>query len=133
MVLDSSALIAIISAEPDRDRLSERLAEAEDPVISAATLLEAKIVSEARLGPKGPDLIDKLLKTIAARVVAVDECQAETAFAAWRVYGKGNHPAGLNYGDCFSYALAQTTDRPLLFKGDDFTKTDVASATDRSY
>lgn len=127
-MINSSALIAIITAEPDRDRFSEELAEAEDPVISAATLLETKIVAEAKLGPKGPDLIDEILKTIAARVIAVDETQAEIAFEAWRRYGKGNHQAGLNYGDCFSYALARTTSGPLLFKGDDFTKTDIGSA-----
>lgn len=129
MVIDSSALIAIISQEPDRERLTELLAAAEDPVISAATLVEAKIVAQARLGPKGPQLIDRLLKTVAARIIAVDETQAETAFAAWRSYGKGNHAASLNYGDCFSYALAKATDQPLLFKGEDFTKADIPSAT----
>lgn len=128
MVIDSSALIAIIGQEPDRERLTELLAAAEDPVISAATLLEAKIVAQARLGPKGPDLIDRLLKTVAARVIAVDETQAETAFAAWQTFGKGNHPADLNYGDCFSYALAKTTEKPLLHKGDDFGQTDAPTA-----
>lgn len=128
MVIDSSALLAIIGQEPEASRFIELLAEAGDPVISAATLLEAKIVAQARLGPAGAALVDRLLKAIAARVVAVDEHQAEVASEAWRRYGKGNHPAGVNYGDCFSYALARTTEKPLLQKGDDFPQTDIAVA-----
>lgn len=128
MVIDTSALIAIISGEPEQKALNELIADAEDAVISAATLLEANIVAEARSGPKGPDLIAQVLSVSATRVVAVDETQAAIAHRAWRTYGKGRHPAGLNYGDCFSYALAKATGKPLLFKGNDFNQTDIAAA-----
>jgi ribonuclease VapC len=100
---------------------------ADDPVrlMSAATFLEATIVIEARLGDPGGREFDLWLHRAEVEIVSVDAEQTDMARRAWRRFGRGRHPAGLNYGDCFSYALAATHDEPLLFKGDDFTKTDV--------
>lgn len=128
MVIDTSAIVAIAINEPDAAELEVRIAD--DPVrlISAAILLEATIVLESRLGDAGGRELDLWLLKIGAEVVSVDAEQADAARRAWRRYGKGRHPAALNYGDCFSYALAMTRGEPLLFKGDDFVKTDVRRA-----
>jgi ribonuclease VapC len=128
VVLDTSALIAILAAEPEQQRFIALLAEARDPVISAGTLLEASIVMEARSGSAGVADLDELLAAAGVRCVAVDEAQAVLAREAYARFGKGRSPAGLNYGDCFAYALARALDRPLLFKGQDFARTDVAAA-----
>jgi len=125
MVIDTSAVAAILFDEPDAAVLEGRIAD--DPVrlMSAATLLEATIVIEARLGDAGGREFDLWLHRAEIDIIGVDAEQADLARRAWRRFGRGRHPAGLNYGDCFSYALAATHDEPLLFKGDDFTKTDV--------
>jgi ribonuclease VapC len=104
----------------------ERLV-ADDPVrlISAGTLIEVGIVVEARLGDTGGRELDLWLRRAEVETMAVDAAQADMARRAWRRFGRGRHPAGLNYGDCFAYALAVTHDEPLLFKGGDFPKTDV--------
>ncbi|MGI8414373.1 MAG: type II toxin-antitoxin system VapC family toxin [Solirubrobacteraceae bacterium] len=129
MVLDTSALIAILLGEPERARFIEMLAAADDPLISAATLLEASIVMLAKSGEDGVGDLDELLTAAAVRCVAVDSVQAKLARDAFRRFGKGRDPAGLNYGDCFSYALAAALGRSLLFKGADFTRTDITAAT----
>ena len=100
---------------------------ADDPVrlISTATVLEATIVLETRLGDAGGREFDLWLVKVGAEVVPVDAEQADAARRAWRRYGKGRHAGALNYGDCFSYALALTRGEPLLFKGEDFAKTDI--------
>ena len=125
MVLDTSAAAAILFDEPDAAALEGKIAD--DPVrlTSAATFLEAAIVVEARLGDAGGREFDLWLHRAEIEIVAVDAEQADLARRAWRRFGRGRHPAGLNYGDCFSYALAATRDEPLLFKGDDFPKTDL--------
>jgi ribonuclease VapC len=125
MVIDTSAIAAILFDEPDAAVLEDKIAD--DPVrlVSAATLLEATIVVEARLGDPGGREFDLWLHRAEVEIMPVDSEQADIARRAWRRYGRGRHPAGLNYGDCFSYALAATHHEPLLFKGDDFTKTDV--------
>jgi ribonuclease VapC len=128
MVLDTSALVAMLFAEPERDAFLDRLAGADDPVISAATVLEASIVMQARTGEKGIADLDRLLEAAAVRCLAVDRAQALLARDAFARFGKGRAPAGLNYGDCFAYALAKALDRPLLFKGGDFAQTDIAAA-----
>jgi ribonuclease VapC len=128
VVLDTSALLAVLLGEPERDRFVALLADADDPVISAATLVEASIVILARTGKDGVALLDALLAAAAVRCVAVDSVQAGLARDAYVQYGRGRGQAGLNYGDCFSYALARAMGRPLLFKGDDFGQTDVAPA-----
>lgn len=126
MVLDTSALLAILLNEPEAPACGQAI-EA-DPVrlLSAANLVETAIVIEARVGEAGGRELDLLLHKAAIEVVAVDAVQAELARHAYRQFGKGRHRAGLNYGDCFAYALAQSAGEALLFKGHDFNKTDVA-------
>jgi ribonuclease VapC len=126
MVLDTSALLAVLLNEPEAAALA-RAIEA-DPVrlLSAANLVETGIVIEARVGEPGGRELDLLLHKAGIEVVPVDAAQAELGRHAYREFGKGRHAAGLNYGDCFAYALALSTGEPLLFKGDDFSKTDVA-------
>ncbi len=128
MVLDTSALVAILLGEPERDQLIAALAEAADPLISAGTLLEASIVVQSKLGDDGLADLDELLAMAGVRCVAVDLAQVHAARSAFARFGKGRHAASMNYGDCFAYALAKVAQTPLLFKGDDFAQTDVISA-----
>jgi ribonuclease VapC len=125
MVLDSSALLALLLNEPEAPAF--RLAIEADPVrlLSAANLVETAIAIETRVGEAGGRELDLLLHKAGVEVVAVDAAQADLARHAYRQFGKGRHLAGLDYGDCFAYALAQSAGEPLLFKGDDFSKTDV--------
>ena len=125
MVVDSSALIAILLNEPDAGPLRTAFDDDAVRLLSAATLLEAALVIESRKGETGGRDLDLLISKSKIEVVPVDEGQVEEARRAWRRFGRGRHAAGLNYGDLFSYALARTTGQPLLFKGDDFTRTDV--------
>ena len=129
MVIDTSAIVAIALNEPEATKLEERIAD--DPVrlISAATVLEATIVLETRLGEAGGREFDLWLHKLGAEIVAVDAEQMDAARRAWRRYGKGRHPAALNFGDCFSYALALIRGEPLLFKGEDFARTDSIDAS----
>ncbi len=128
MVIDTSAIVAIALDEPEAPILEGRIAG--DPVrlISAATLLEAALVLETRLGEAGGMELDLWLHKIGVEIVSVEPDHADQARRAWRRYGKGRHPAGLNFGDCFSYALAKLADEPLLFKGNDFSQTDIRAA-----
>ena len=130
MVLDTSAVVAILLREPEHDAFAALVADAEDPLISAATLVEASIVMQAKTGDDGVAALDKLLAAASVRCVAVDQQQAITARDAYVRYGKGRSPAALNFGDCFAYALAHLHDRPLLFKGTDFSQTDIDPAGD---
>ncbi len=125
MVIDTSAIVAIALNEDDAADLERLIADDPIRLISVATVLEATMVIETRLGDTGGREFDLWLVKIGAKIVAVDAVQADTARRAWRRYGKGRHAASLNYGDCFSYALAMTRGEPLLFKGEDFAKTDV--------
>jgi ribonuclease VapC len=128
MVIDSSAIVAIFFHEKDARTFRERIAE--DPVrlISAATVVEVAMVIEARFGEAGGAELDLWLHKADVEIVSVTADHADQTRRAWRRYGKGRHPAGLNFGDCFSYALAALTREPLLFKGDDFPKTDIQAA-----
>ena len=128
MVIDTSAIIAIALNETEAPGFERRIAD--DPVrlISAATILEAAMVIETRLGQAGGSDLDLWLHKAGVEIVAVDAHHADTARRAWRRFGKGRHPAGLNFGDCFAYALATLTQEPLLFNGDDFAKTDIQPA-----
>ena len=128
MVLDTSAVLAILLREPEQETFSELLADAHDPLISAATLVEASIVMRARSGDAGVAALDALLAAASVRCVAVDREQALAARGAYTRYGKSRSPAGLNFGDCFAYALAQVNRRALLFKGNDFAQTDATCA-----
>lgn len=124
---DTSALIAVVLGEPDAERFLAAL-ESDSVVISAVSLTEATIVVEARHGPDATRDLELLVGGVIDRLVAVDEAHARIAVAAWRRFGKGRHPAGLNLGDCFAYATASLANAPLLYKGDDFTQTDLRSA-----
>ena len=125
MVIDTSAIVAIVINESDAPQIEVQIAD--DPVrlISAATVLEATMVIETRLGDAGGREFDLWLLKIGAEIVPVDADQVDAARRAWRRFGKGRHAAALDYGDCFSYALAVTRGEPLLFKGDDFAKTGI--------
>jgi ribonuclease VapC len=125
MVIDTSAIAAIALDEPDAATFEMRIADDQVRLISAATVLEATIVLETRLGDAGGRELDLWLLKIGADIVPVDAEQTEAARRAWRRYGKGRHAAALNYGDCFAYALAQTRGESLLYKGDDFAKTEL--------
>jgi ribonuclease VapC len=126
MVLDTSALLALLLDEPDAEAFRVALEDAETRLVSAATLLESALVIEARKGEPGGRELDLLLHKAEIAVVPVDADQVAEARRAYRRFGKGHHAAGLNFGDVFAYALARTSGEPLLFKGDDFAKTDVA-------
>lgn len=128
MVIATSALVAMLTDEPDAELFEARVAD--DPVrtMSTASYLETAIVIESRFGESGGRELDLWLHRASVGLVAVSADQAEVARAAYRQYGKGRHRAGLNYGDCFSYALAKVSGQPLLFKGDDFGHTDIAAA-----
>ncbi|MGF1661563.1 MAG: type II toxin-antitoxin system VapC family toxin [Kineosporiaceae bacterium] len=128
MVIDTSALVAMLSGEPEAEGF-EALVES-DPVrlMSTATALEAAIVVESRFGEPGGRELDLWLHRAGVSLVAVDVAQLDAARRAYRRYGKGRHPAALNYGDCFSYALSVVSGEPLLCKGDDFARTDVVTA-----
>ncbi|MDX3928830.1 MAG: type II toxin-antitoxin system VapC family toxin [Shinella sp.] len=129
MVVDTSALAAILFDEPERERFSAVIGAAPDCLISAATVLELKIVLFNRQGPDTVAKVDSLLLQGEIRIEPVTADTAELAFLAFRRFGKGSgHPAGLNYGDCFSYALAREKSARLLFKGDDFIHTDIEAA-----
>lgn len=128
MIIDTSALIAILKGEPERQRFSVEIAE-NHAAISAGTLAEAFIVAGRLAGEAGVREIEAMLRDADVAVVPVDLSQARLMGTAHLAYGRGSgHPAKLNYGDCFSYALAIARDEPLLFKGDDFTHTDVRRA-----
>ena len=125
MVIDTSALIAILLGEPEAESLSEAIANDPKRLISAFTLLEIGIVIEAKKGEAGSRELDLLIHKSQIEIIALTLEQCELAREAWRIYGKGRHPAGLNIGDCCSYALAKYSGEPILFKGNDFTKTDI--------
>lgn len=127
MVIDTSALVALLSAEPEATRIA--LAIEADPVrlLSAATLVEISIVLESRQGDAAVRELDLLLARAQIQIDPVTAEQAELARSAWRRFGGGRHAAALNYGDCFSYALSRASGEALLFKGKDFTQTDVSA------
>jgi ribonuclease VapC len=125
MVLDSSAIVAIFLNEPDAPLLERTIADDPIRLISAGTLIETGMLIESKMGAVGGRELDLWLQRAKVEIVPVDQEQAEFARRGWRSFGKGRHPAGLNYGDCFSYALAISRDECLLFKGNDFEKTDV--------
>lgn len=126
MVIDTSALIAVLFDEPDASAFEAAIAAVDEPLMSAASLLEASIVIERRYPSLRSEALDLLVARWAIKIVPVSVEQAEVARQAYRQYGRGRHKAGLNFGDCFSYALAKVAEEPLLAKGDDFPLTDLA-------
>ncbi len=128
MVIDTSAIVAILLGEPEAERLAAAIQRGSPRLMSAASLLEASMVIEARKGETAGRELDLLIYRAGIEIVPVDQDQAEVARLAWRRFGKGRHGAALNYGDCFAYALAKTSGSPLLYKGEDFASTDIRSA-----
>lgn len=128
MIIDTSAVLAILLGESDAQHYESAIAHAFPGRMSAVGLLEAAIVLESRGGSAASDELDLFLKTADIELESVTVEQAQIASRAWRRFGKGNHPAGLNFGDCFAYALAETKNEPLLFKGRDFSQTDIEAA-----
>jgi ribonuclease VapC len=128
MVVDTSALVTIFLLEPEAEQFAHRIVEAPSAAISAANLLEAGIILDSRIGRQNSSELDEFIANVGLEVEPVTAAQVRIARHAYRTYGRGNHPAGLNFGDCFAYALAKITGLPLLFKGDDFAQTDVTPA-----
>jgi ribonuclease VapC len=125
MVIDTSALLAIFLAEAERELFLNAIISAPGCLLSAANALETGIVLEARRGEALGREFDLFVYRAALQIVPVDADQVEIARRAWRMFGKGRHPAALNFGDCFAYALARSSGEPLLAKGEDFRRTDV--------
>jgi ribonuclease VapC len=128
MIIDSSAVLAIAFQEPEAERFATAIAEAPERAISAVNWLEVMMVVESRNGEESADDVLLILEQLGVETLAFDAGQAYEAREAWRRFGKGRHPAGLNLGDCCAYAAANIKGRPLLFKGRDFEQTDVAQA-----
>ena len=126
MVIDSSALVAILRKEPERDALLHAILTAETRLVSTVTALEAGMVLESRLGPRAGAALDLLLHDTKVEMAPFDQDQSDVARRAWRRFGKGNHPAALNFGDCCVYALAKISGEPILCKGSDFRQTDIS-------
>ena len=124
---DTSALVAVVLGEPDAEHFLAAL-RSEPVAISAVSFTEASLVTEARQGPDASRDLELLVAGVVDRIVPVDAEQARAAIGAWRRFGKGRHPAALNFGDCFAYAAASLANLPLLFKGSDFTQTDLRTA-----
>lgn len=127
MVIDTSALLAVVFDESEAATFAELLATSEATLLSAVSWLEAGIVIEARKGKDAARDYQSFLATARVKIVEFTADQGRIALEAWRSYGKGNHKAGLNLGDCCAYALSKVSGRPLLFKGKDFSQTDVAA------
>ena len=128
MVIDTSAILAILEDEPERHRFNVLIASAPTRQVSAATCVEAGIVVTARHGRVGLHDLMVFIARASIVIAPVDPAQANIALDAYTSYGQGIHPAGLNYGDCFSYALSRVSGEPLLYKGDDFAQTDIVPA-----
>lgn len=129
MVIDTSALVAILQNEPERRDFTSAIEEAESRVMSVASFVETSMVIESRYGADGRRDLDLLISKARIEFASVDADQAHTAREAFRRYGKGRHSARLNFGDCFAYALAKALDEPLLCKGSDFMLTDITTLT----
>ncbi|MXW47479.1 MAG: type II toxin-antitoxin system VapC family toxin [Gammaproteobacteria bacterium] len=125
MVIDSSVIIAILQAEPERQTYIETISSVNYRNMSAVSFVETSLVLVSRFGEKAMQEIDNFIGKAQIKIRSVDENQALIARRAFLEFGKGRHPANLNFGDCFAYALAKGLDQPLLFKGEDFSKTDV--------
>ena len=128
MVIDTSALLAILQNEPERSAYNRAIELADTRTLSTASFVELSMVIESRYGPEGTRDLDLFLSRANIELIPVSSDQAYVALQAFRQYGKGRHPAGLNFGDCFSYALAKSLGEPLLFKGNDFSQTDLTQA-----
>jgi ribonuclease VapC len=129
MIIDTSALVAVLDQEPEAERIARILASAPELMLSAANLVEVGIVMQVRRGDDGARDLDLLLAKLRVDIAAVTASQADIARKAFGRYGRERHAANLNFGDCFAYALARDKSAPLQFKGNDFAKTDVMVAS----
>lgn len=127
MIVDTSAILAVLFGENDAENYARAISEADVCRISAATFVEVSVVVESQTGDSGSRQWDSFFRTAGIGIEPVTEEQAHAARQAWSDFGKGRHAAGLNFGDCFSYALAKVSGEPLLFKGDDFRKTGISA------
>lgn len=128
MIVDASAVLAILLKESDYEYYKRAIAEADRCLMSTANFVETAMVMESRTGIAGAYELDLLIEEAPIQLVAVTPEHSQAARRAWRQFGKGNHPAALNFGDCFAYALAKETGEPLLFKGRDLALTDIEAA-----
>lgn len=128
MIIDTSAICAVLFDEPERGAFDRLIAADEVRLVSAVARVEAACVLEGRKGAEGRERLARFFRLTAAEIIPVSVDQAELAVAAFHRFGKGRHPARLNIGDCFAYALAKATGEPLLFKGNDFALTDIVAA-----
>ena len=128
VIVDTSALLAVLFSEADARRHAAAIMTGSPCRMSVANVLEASIVAESRGGESAAQELDRLLEKAELELVPVTIEHLEAARRAWRRFGRGNHPAALNFGDCFAYALAESTGEPLLFKGEDFARTDIVPA-----
>lgn len=128
MIVDTSALLAILLDEKEADAFSDLLIKSDECLLSAVSFVEASIIAESKGGDGSVRQLDAFLRTAGISIEPMTEEHALAARQAYSDYGKGRHPAGLNLGDCFSYALAKVSGEPLLFKGNDFRKTDIEAA-----
>ena len=128
MIIDTSALVGILDQEPEAERLARAIALASERMLSAANVVETGIVMQVRRGNEAARDLDLLLAKLGIEIIPVSARQASLARKAFQRFGRGRHPARLNFGDCFAYALAKDSSRPLLFKGNDFAQTDIAVA-----
>jgi len=125
MIIDTSALVSILDQEAEAERLARAIAAASERMLSAANLVETGIVMQVRRGDEAARDLDLLLAKLKIEIIPVSGKQANLARKAFQHYGRGRHPAKLNYSDCFAYALAKDSSAPLLFKGNDFSQTDI--------
>ena len=128
MVVDTSALVAILLLEAEAEVFARAIRDSDERLMSVASFLETAIIIDARRGPQSGRDLDDLVSGFGFEIEPVTLGQARIARQAYQDFGKGNHPAALNFGDCFAYALAKATGSPLLYKGNDFSKTDIARA-----
>lgn len=128
MILDTSALVAVLFREPETDLYTQIIHDADRCLISAGSFLELSIVFERQAAPEANRQCEMFFRRAGIAIEPFTVEQAHIARQAFHDFGKGRHAAGLNFGDCFAYALAKVTGEPLLFKGDDFSKTDIVSA-----
>jgi ribonuclease VapC len=129
MIIDTSALVSILDQEAEAERLVRAIAAASERMLSAANLVETGIVMQVRRGDEAARDLDLLLAKLKIDIIPVSGKQANLARKAFQHYGRGRHPAKLNFGDCFAYALAKDSSAPLLFKGSDFSQTDIMIAS----
>ena len=130
MVVDTSALVSMLTGEPDAPKFARLLRDAPEKRMSAANYAELRIVMLKRTHQYDPELAPDMVHRAGIEVVSLSKGQADLAAQAYRTYGKGRHRAALNFGDCFAYALAKQLDAPLLFKGTDFSETDIRAAAE---